>query len=85
NREVAQAAGEYFNDPQSASRLFDRTESKDDAVRQRAQLARKRASDYDWDDVARAYEKLCLDLAGAGEPSVEFDAVPSAEIGRRRA
>ncbi|WP_193058221.1 DUF1972 domain-containing protein [Glutamicibacter arilaitensis] len=85
NREVAHAAGEYFNDPQSASRLFDRTESKEDAVRQRAQLARKRAMDYDWDDVARAYEKLCLDLAGAGKPSVEFDAVPSAETGRRRA
>lgn len=65
NREVAQQAGEYFSSADSAAELFNRTEEQVDAVRHRAQIARQRAMDYDWDEVARAYERLCLDLAGS--------------------
>ncbi|MGO4296749.1 MULTISPECIES: DUF1972 domain-containing protein [Glutamicibacter] len=83
NREVAQAAGEYFNDSGSAARLFERTESQEDAVRLRAQLARERAKDYDWGDVARAYENLCWELAGAAKLPEDLEAQPSAETGFR--
>ncbi|KSU67680.1 DUF1972 domain-containing protein [Arthrobacter sp. NIO-1057] len=85
NREVAQAAGEYFTDAESAAQLFDSTESQTATVNHRAQLARMRAKDYDWDEVAKAYENLCMDLAGVRMTSKEFEAEPTVESGRRRA
>lgn len=64
NREVAMDAGEYFNDVNTASLLFDRTEEHLDSVLERGQKARVRAKAYDWNDVAAAYGDLCTDLAG---------------------
>lgn len=68
NREVAQAAGAYFQDVASAAALFEVTEADIAAVHARGNAARVRAQDYNWDDVAAAYEELCRDLSGKHPP-----------------
>lgn len=63
NREVALDAGRYFTDADSAATLFEATEADIEATRARGEKSRRRAADYDWDDVAADYERLCRDLA----------------------
>lgn len=66
NREVLLQAGVFFADSTAAAKLFDETESDIPQTQNRGELSRKRAADYDWDDVAEKYAALCVDLARSG-------------------
>jgi glycosyltransferase involved in cell wall biosynthesis len=62
NREVLGDAGRYFRTAEDVAALVDATEQDSDDTAARSELARKRATLYDWDDVADRYEALCLRL-----------------------
>jgi glycosyltransferase involved in cell wall biosynthesis len=58
-REVLDDAGRYFADETSLARLVDEVESDPPAAVARGERGRQRAaSEYRWDDVATAYERL---------------------------
>jgi len=59
NREVLRGTGRFFRSPDDVARLLERAEDDPAAERTRGAMARRRAMDYDWDDVARSYEALC--------------------------
>ncbi|QRQ79992.1 DUF1972 domain-containing protein [Glutamicibacter protophormiae] len=63
NREVLQAAGQFFANSNEAAQQFEQVEQDLEGTKARAAHSVLRARDYDWDDVAAAYEKLSLDLA----------------------
>ena len=63
NREVLRDDGRYFDDPASLGALLVRAEADTDEVAARGRALVTRARDYDWDDVATAYETLAQDLA----------------------
>lgn len=56
NREVLGETGDYFTGPEDLAALLD-------DYRPRTGGLAEVAARYDWDDVARGYEELCLDLA----------------------
>ena len=65
NREVLGDAGRFFGDGPGLSALLDAAEAQPGAGQRLGELGRERVRQlYDWDDVASAYEQLCLDLAG---------------------
>lgn len=66
NREVLGAAGRWFATPDDVAREVVAAEADPAAAVARGQALRRRADDYDWDDVADRYEDLCRRLA-AGE------------------
>ncbi|MCL2090026.1 MAG: DUF1972 domain-containing protein [Micrococcales bacterium] len=63
NREVLRDDGRYFDDPASLAALLTQAEADTDAVAARGRALVARARDYDWDDVAAAYQTLAQDLA----------------------
>ncbi len=63
NREVLQEAGQFFANSTEAAQQFQQVEQDLEGTEARAANSVVRARDYDWDDVAAAYEKLTLDLA----------------------
>ncbi|MBW8481608.1 DUF1972 domain-containing protein [Actinomadura parmotrematis] len=65
NREVlGEEAGRFFADAGELAAAVEAAEAAPGEAAERGQLARKRAAErYVWDDVAAAYERLCLDLA----------------------
>ena len=63
NRDVLQESGLYFKSSADVARAVEETESERAATSNRAALAAQRATDYDWDDVAASYERLCVRLA----------------------
>ncbi len=63
NREVLRDDGWYFADPASLAGLLVQAEADVDAAAARGRALVERARDYDWDDVATAYEALAHDLA----------------------
>lgn len=66
NREVLRDAGRWFATPDDVARLVEDAEADPAGALARGAAARRRAEDYDWDDVADGYERLCRRLA-AGE------------------
>lgn len=62
NREVIRKAGLYFRDADDVARLVEHAERNPEEMSSRSDAARKAARRYDWDDVADAYERLCLKL-----------------------
>ena len=71
-------SGSFWTTPDDVRRLVDECESAPEDVARRALAAHDEASRYNWDDVAEAYEKLCLRL---GDGSLRR---PSGLSGRRR-
>lgn len=63
NREVLGDSGRYFVDAESAAIAIEEAEAAAEMTAFRARDARIRAESYDWEDVADAYEELCLRLA----------------------
>lgn len=63
NREVLGNSGCYFSDPVGVATAIEEAESAPELTSSRSECARARAASYDWDDVAEAYEELCLRLA----------------------
>jgi glycosyltransferase involved in cell wall biosynthesis len=63
NREVLEASGRYFTDPQDVARLVSEAESPESDVAARGEQAQQIARRYNWDAVTDGYEQLCLDLA----------------------
>jgi glycosyltransferase involved in cell wall biosynthesis len=63
NREVLEASGRYFTDPQDVARLVSEAESPDSDVAARGEQAQQIARRYNWDAVTDGYEQLCQDLA----------------------
>lgn len=63
NREVLGDSGRYFSDAPGAATAIEEAEADPEVTASRARGARGRAEFYDWDDVADAYERLCLRLA----------------------
>ncbi|MWK34004.1 DUF1972 domain-containing protein [Actinomadura sp. J1-007] len=64
NREVlGEEAGRFFGDAASLAAAIEAAEADPGAAADRGGAARKRAAErYVWDDVAAAYERLCVDL-----------------------
>ncbi|SDD57317.1 DUF1972 domain-containing protein [Auraticoccus monumenti] len=62
NREVLREDGGYFGTAADLSGLLDRAEAEPAAMAVRGQRLAARARDYDWDDVAQAYESLATRL-----------------------
>lgn len=62
NREVLGASGEFFCDQASVGAQIEAAEQNPAAAIARGQASQKRAADYDWDDVADSYERLCQRL-----------------------
>ena len=55
-------AGEFFRTPADVARLVSAAEAAPQETVERGRRLRERARDYDWDDVADRYERLCLEL-----------------------
>lgn len=66
NREVVGTHGWYFTDPASVSARLQQAEGNPEQRRTLGDDLRVASRRYDWDDVTRAYEQLCMDLAAAG-------------------
>lgn len=62
NREVLGPAGLYFRDADDVRTRVERTEADPAAARARGERALEEVRRYDWDDVARRYEDLALEL-----------------------
>ncbi|WP_242885798.1 DUF1972 domain-containing protein [Actinomadura litoris] len=64
NREVlGEEAGRFFGDAAELAKRIEEAEADPGGAADRGDAARKRAAErYVWDDVAAAYERLCLDL-----------------------
>lgn len=66
NREVLGAAGRWFRTADDVARELERAEADPAATLRRGEDGRTEAARYDWDAVADAYERLCLDLRRDG-------------------
>ncbi|MGO2003597.1 DUF1972 domain-containing protein [Arthrobacter rhombi] len=62
NREVLRSAGEFFQTAADIPALVQSAESDRTALESRAAQSRLEAGRYDWDIVARDYERLCFKL-----------------------
>lgn len=64
NREVVGDAGLFFDDESELAKVLEAAETDPALSARYSQLARARAAaEYDWDEVAMGYEKLCVRLA----------------------
>lgn len=63
NEEVLRRSGRYFSNSADVCRLLELAEGDPLDCVDRGKLAYKESLRYDWDEVARAYEQLCIDLA----------------------
>ena len=63
NHEVLGPTGRYWSTPAEVASLVMSTEADPSAAVLRGEDCRTRAKEYDWDDVANGYEKLCVRLA----------------------
>lgn len=70
NQEVLRGSGRFFSSSRDVSRLVEMGEADPADSIDRGKLAYKESLRYDWDEVAKAYERLCFDLAGQTRPSV---------------
>lgn len=64
NVEVANGGGRYFRDGDDVRHLLEGAEADPAATLRRGEASVRAAADYDWDDVALRYEKLCAALPG---------------------
>ncbi|GHG56623.1 glycosyl transferase [Flavimobilis marinus] len=62
NREVLREHGRYFADAAGVAREIEAAEADSAGVRERGAALLQRARDYDWDEVADAYEALARSL-----------------------
>jgi glycosyltransferase involved in cell wall biosynthesis len=62
NREVIGDTGRYFGTAADVRRELEAAEENPRETGKRGLLARRRATRYDWDDVASRYEALCKRL-----------------------
>ena len=62
NREVLDGGGDYFRDPTDVARLVVSAEQRPEEAISLGALSRESVRRYDWDDVARSYERLCRSL-----------------------
>lgn len=67
NREVLDDSGRYFTTAEDVARELEFAEVSPDLTRTRGRRAQQVAYRYDWEDVARRYEAMCLLLASAGQ------------------
>lgn len=81
NREVLDGAGRYFTTAEQVADEIELAELDPHENSRRGVLARARALRYDWDEVARQYEQLCLRLASTGVTTRRARHAPS---GKRR-
>jgi glycosyltransferase involved in cell wall biosynthesis len=63
NREVLDAAGRFWSTPAEVAALIEAAEADGLETLARGRIGRRRATLYDWDDVANGYEMLCHRLA----------------------
>jgi glycosyltransferase involved in cell wall biosynthesis len=66
NREVLGTAGRYFSTADHVAAELEAAEAQPEREQQRRAAAGPIASRYDWDDVARRYERLCERLLDQG-------------------
>jgi glycosyltransferase involved in cell wall biosynthesis len=76
NREVLGAPGRYFGTADGVAVALAEAESDPAAAVARGKALQDRARDYDWDDVARGYERLAYELRNR--------TAPGPQRGRRR-
>lgn len=62
NREVLAEAGRYFRDADGVAEAMEELERDTAAADQLGAAAKRRAHEYDWDEVAGGYEQLLMDL-----------------------
>lgn len=68
NREVVGTTGEYFGSVSALSRVLEQVESEPDRCQRRGLDLQASMHRYDWDQVARDYERLCEDLVNRAFP-----------------
>ena len=66
NREVLRGHGRFFRTPADVAALVEAAEADPGGTRARGRDTRDRALDYDWDDVADAYERLARETVARG-------------------
>lgn len=70
NREVLGESGRYFSTADQVAEQIELAESDADGLAERSRALRRRALDYDWDDVATGYERLARSLVVGSVPRV---------------
>lgn len=68
NREVLGVPGRYFTSADDVAAAVAEAESDPAAAEARGKALQDRARDYDWDDVARGYERLAYELRNRTAP-----------------
>lgn len=66
NREVVGEAGRYFTTPDSVAGQLEAAEADPAGQERHSAVARRRAADYDWDQVTDGYEAMLRRLAAQG-------------------
>ncbi len=74
NREVLRDDGVYFAGPADLAARLEAAEADVAGTLARGDRLRERARDYDWDDIAAAYERLARDLAARRTPGPQWRA-----------
>jgi glycosyltransferase involved in cell wall biosynthesis len=64
NREVLGQTGSVFSGPEDLSSLIETVEAAPDPAVRNIAAQERAATNYQWDDVAAGYERLCQDLRG---------------------
>lgn len=67
NREVVGEDGRYFSDELTVADRIEAAEADPEATTRRGTALRAAITRYDWDEVARGYERLLEDLATGGQ------------------
>jgi glycosyltransferase involved in cell wall biosynthesis len=62
NREVLEQTGSFFTGPEDVSHLIETIEAAPDPGIRNVAAQKRAATNYQWDDVAAGYERLCQDL-----------------------
>lgn len=63
NREVLRSSGTYFRTAADVAEQLTEAEEHPQLVSERGESARERSREYDWDEVADRYERLCARLS----------------------
>lgn len=69
NREVLGDVADYFRTPSEAASLIEQAERDPARPSDLGLVLQQQITRYNWDDVAAAYEQLCVDLAESRRPS----------------
>ena len=80
NREVLRDSGRYWSTPDEVARQAEEAERDTVTTTARGCDSLVESRRYDWDDVAAAYEQLCVDLATGQASGALHSALPTSKV-----